>query len=93
MTDQRTLLAWFEYLDTKGRDLTLSEFMAVMLMNTREYARITMEMVKTQKDATEHLEGMIGTLDETMATTHPVYAALAEKRSQPTPMLPEREAS
>jgi predicted lactoylglutathione lyase len=86
MAETRTFIGWLEYLDTKGRELTLSEFMAVMLMNTREYARITMEKVHDQKDATEHLEGMVGSLDEYMATNE-VYQAIAAKRSRPVPAL------
>lgn len=91
MTEKRTLLGWFEYLDTPGRELTLAEFMAVMVMNTREYSRLALESARHQKDAAEHLEGMIGTLDETLATTHPVYSALAQKRGQPVPVLPGME--
>lgn len=94
MNEKRTLLGWFEYLDTKGRELTLSEFMAVMLMNTREYARLTLDLVKQQKEATEHVEGMVGTLDDFMARSDPRgYGALAEGRGKPGPMsagqLPE----
>jgi predicted lactoylglutathione lyase len=88
VAETRTLVGWFEYLDTKGRELTLSEFMAVMLMNTREYARLTLERVADQKDATEHLEGMVGSLDEYMATNE-VYQAIAAKRSRPAPALAE----
>lgn len=93
MTDKRTMLGWWEYLDTQGRELTLSEFMALMVFHEREYARKTMEMTKDQKEAAEHTEGMVGTIDEMLATTHPVYAALAQKRARPTPMLSEKEAS
>lgn len=43
--------------------------------------------------ATKHLEGMVGTIDEFMALTDPIgYGAIAEKRSRPVTMLPEREA-
>lgn len=61
---RRTLLGWFEYLDDPKRELTESEFMALMLFNTREYTRLTMEMTKTTKDAAEHTEGMLGAIDQ-----------------------------
>lgn len=93
MTEKRTLLGWLEYLDTKGRELTLAEFMAVMVMNSREYSRIAMQEAHQQREATEHLEGMVGTLDEMLAATHPVYQQIAAKRSRPVPMLPEQDAS
>lgn len=91
--DTRTILGWFEYLDDRKREFTLSEFMAVMVFNTREYARLTLELVKDQKEATEHLEGMFGSLDETMAETHPVYRKIAAQRGRPVQALPESEAS
>lgn len=62
-TERRTLLGWFAYLDDPKRELTLSEYMALMLFNTREYARVTMEMARETKDAAEHAEAMLGALD------------------------------
>lgn len=93
MTDKRTFLAWFEYLDTPGRELNLSEFMALLLAQSREFNRVTMEQAKQQREATEHLEGMIGTLDEFIAAVNPVHRRLAAKRGAMVPMLPDREAS
>lgn len=66
-TERRTLLGWFEYLDDPKRELTLSEYMALMLLNQREYARVTMEMVRGIKDAGEHSESMLGALDQLAA--------------------------
>lgn len=68
-----TLRGWFEYLDDPKRELTESEFMALMLFNTREYARLTMELVKQQKDATEHVEGMVGAIDAMLSQSNPDY--------------------
>ena len=78
---RRTLRGWFEYLDTPGRELTESEFMAVMLFNTREYARLTLDLVREQTAATEHLEGMVGALDDMLGQTVPGYAADGEVRA------------
>jgi hypothetical protein len=41
----------------------------------------------------QHLEGMVGTLDEFLHASNPLYRQLADKRAKPAPMLPEREAS
>lgn len=91
VTEKRTLLGWFEYLDLKGRELTLSEFMAVMVMNAREYNRVTMETARQQKEATQHLEGMVGTLDAFLHESDPRYLKLAERRGAPAPLLPGQE--
>jgi hypothetical protein len=61
---RRTLRGWFEYLDDSKRELTESEFMALMLFNTREYARLTLDLVRDMKNASEHTEGMIGAIDQ-----------------------------
>ena len=65
--ERRTLLGWFEYLDDPKRELSLSEYMALMLFNTREYARVTMETARGTKDAAEHAESMLGALDHLAA--------------------------
>lgn len=83
---RRTLLGWFEYLDTKGRELTESEFMALMLFNTREYARITMELTKQTKNAAEHTEGMVGAIDQ-------LACSLAERSGLPYAASPEVRAA
>lgn len=73
---RRTLRGWFEYLDMQGRELTLFEFMALMLFNIREYARVTMELTKGAKEAAEHTEGMVGAMDQ-------LAAGLAERSGIP----------
>jgi hypothetical protein len=73
---RRTLRGWFEYLDDSKRELTESEFMALMLFNTREYARVTMELTKGTKEAAEHTEGMVGAIDQ-------LAAGLAERSGIP----------
>jgi hypothetical protein len=60
---RRTLRGWFEHLDDSRRELTESEFMALMLFNIREYARVTMEQTTQARAAAEHTEGMVGAID------------------------------
>lgn len=62
--DRRTLREWFAYLDSTERELTLSEFMAVMLFNSREYTRIMVEMVREVQNANEHGEAVLGSIDQ-----------------------------
>jgi hypothetical protein len=64
---RRTLRGWFEYLDAAGRELTESEFMALMLFNIREYARVTLEHVAQSQQAAEHTESMVGAMDELLS--------------------------
>jgi hypothetical protein len=92
MATRRTLRGWLDYLDDPKRELTLDEFMAVMAMNTREYARLTLEAVHQNQQATEHLEAIASTLDEIWAMADPRYAALQDKRAAMLngPALPER---
>lgn len=61
--DRRTLREWFAYLDSSERELTVTEFMALMLFNQREYQRMQLEMVANLKNAVEHTEAMLGALD------------------------------
>ena len=86
MTDKRTVKGWAHYLEAPDAELTLSEFMALCLLHIREN-------VKDERLGTQHLEGMVGTLDEFLAATAPPYRQLADKRARPSPMLPDREAS
>lgn len=77
---RRTLRGWFEHLDTPGREFSETEFMMVMLFNIREYARMTLDLVKQQKEATEHLEGMVGAIDEMFSRVDPNYAGDGDVR-------------
>src|SRR4051812_34118084 len=61
---RRTIRGWFDYLDDPKRELTESEFMALMLFNTREYARMTLDHVRGMQEAAEHTEGMLGAIDQ-----------------------------
>lgn len=61
---RRTLRGWFEYLDDPKRELALFEFVALMLFNIREFARVTMELTKEAKEAADHTEGMLGAIDQ-----------------------------
>lgn len=80
MADRMTVKQWVHYLEAPDAQLTLSELMALCLLHIREN-------VKDARLGTEHLEGMIGTLDAMLAETHPVYSALAAKRgAAPVPL-------
>lgn len=61
------MIAWWEYLDDKKRELTLDEFCALMLFHLREYARMLVEDTKQNRDALEHVEGILGRADAFMA--------------------------
>lgn len=63
MATARTFLAWFEYLDVKGRELTMEELQALLLCQIREYARLQLELQQEQAQATGHIEGMLGARD------------------------------
>lgn len=67
MDERRTLLGWFDYLDAKGRELTLDEFSAVMAFNTREWTRLILDEIRLARQASEHTEGMVGALDQLAA--------------------------
>lgn len=87
MTAERmTVKQWVHHLEAPDAQLTLSEFMALCLLHTREN-------VKDGRLGTQHLEGMLGTFDEWLATTNGYYQQLAEKRARPVPMLPDQQAS
>jgi len=62
--EKRTLREWMVYLDSIERELTLTEFMAVMVFNQREYTRIMLEIVRELKNGAEHSEAVLGALDE-----------------------------
>ena len=87
--DTRTMLGWFEYLDDPKRELTLSEFMAQMLFHVRQHVASGREIAQQQRDAVEHLEGMVGSLDAYLAEADPRYRQLAEGRGAPSAALPE----
>ena len=76
MTDRRTARGWAHHLDAPDAQLTLSEFMALCLLHIREN-------VKDARMGTEHLEGMIGSFDEMMAGSNPLYHQIARKRAKP----------
>lgn len=82
MPDQkRTMLGWFEYLDDAKRELTLMEFMAQMLFHIRQHAGKMSTLAHDQRDGAEHIEAMIGSIDEFMADANPEYRAIADKRA------------
>lgn len=85
----KTLRGWFDYLDDPKREYSETGFMMVMLFNIREYARMTLDLVREQKQATEHIEGMVGAIDDMFSRVDPNYAgdgkvrqALDEQRDE-----------
>jgi hypothetical protein len=79
--ERRTIAQWVRYLEAPDAQLTITEFMALSLLHIREN-------VKDARLGTEHLEGMLGTLDEWLARTDPRYGALANGRAKPIPLQP-----
>ena len=79
--ERRTVAQWCHYLESPDAQLTLSEFMALCLVHLRENG-------KDARLGTQHLEGMVGTLDAFLASTNEQYRGLAEKRGRPVPMIP-----
>jgi hypothetical protein len=77
MIERRTIAGWCHYLQAPDAELTLSEFMARCLLDLRENGL-------QARQAAEHVEGMLGTLDELMATTNGAYGKLAERRARPS---------
>lgn len=84
MTERRSVKGWVRYLDDPDAMLTLSEFMALCLMHIREN-------VKDAREGTQHLEGMLGSFDEMLYDTNPVYQAIAKRRAKPVNALPGGE--
>lgn len=80
MTDKRTVKGWLHYLEDPDAQLTLSEFMALTLAHVREN-------VKDARLGTQHLEGMLGTLDEMLASTNETYHEIAARRGATMPAL------
>jgi hypothetical protein len=77
--ERRTVAQWVHYLEAPDAQLTITELMALCLVHIREN-------VKDARLGTEHLEGMLGTLDEFLAGTDPRYGALATGRAKPVPL-------
>jgi len=81
MTAERmTVRQWEHHLLTPDAQLTLSELMALCLLSIRQN-------IEGANLGTQHLEGMVGSLDEYLAGTNEVYQAVAKKRSRPSPAL------
>lgn len=62
--ERRTIREWFAYLDSTEKQITLTEFMALMLFNQREYLRLMVEMVRELDNRAEHTEAVLGALDQ-----------------------------
>lgn len=78
--ERRTIAGWCHHLQAPDAELTLSEFMARCLLDIREN-------LLTARLATEHVEGMLGSLDQFMAEQNGAYHAVASARSRPTALL------
>jgi hypothetical protein len=73
--DRHTFAGWVHELQAPDAQLTLTEFMALCLVHIRENGR-------EEREAVQHLEGMLGTMDDLMDTTNPDYRALGARRRQ-----------
>lgn len=83
MTERKTVRGWAHYLQDPDALLTLEEFKALCLLHIREN-------VKDARMGTQHLEGMVGSMDEMLNATNPLYAQIAAARSRPvTPVTPD----
>lgn len=87
---RRTPRQWVDYLKSEEQPVTLEEFAAGCL------SRILGCLVESTQ-ALQHVEGMVGAVDDLLGKTHPEYAssggeraALAEQRAQG---LTERRAA
>ena len=74
--ERRTIAGWCHQLNAPGAELTLSEFMARCLLDIREN-------LLNARLATEHVEGMLGSLDHFMAEQNGAYHAITAARSRP----------
>ena len=80
--EKRTPAQWVEYLSQEQQPVTLSEFMAGCLSRL-----LGAQIAATQ--AAEHMEGMLGAIDEMFSRHDPAYkgdgtvrAALDEQRDE-----------
>jgi hypothetical protein len=78
MTDKRTPRQWKEFLAQEETPVTLSEYLAGCV--ARELGCL-IEIAA----AIRHLEGMYGSLDDTLAERDPLYRELAERRGRSAP--------
>lgn len=77
------LMAPLEERSKKGQPMSALDLLILTLIHIRENG-------KDARLATEHIEGMVGSLDEFLASTNEVYQALASQRTKPAPgVLPE----
>lgn len=78
----RSPKSWTHYLADDEGDFTLEEYTAAVL------SRILGCLIESTQ-ATQHLEGMIGSLDETMAETNDTYRKVAGGRGKSHKKLTE----
>jgi hypothetical protein len=74
MIEKRTPRAWSEYLSAEHQDVTLTEYMAACL------ARILGCLVESTQ-ATAHVEGMLGAIDEMCSRLDAEYKRDGEVRA------------
>jgi hypothetical protein len=82
MATRRTMRVWFDYLDDPKRELTESEFMAVMLFNTREYARMTYNLMVNQAESGEHAADLAQQSGRSYPASATVREALDARRDE-----------
>jgi hypothetical protein len=72
--ERRTIAGWCHYLNTPDAELTLSEFMAKCLLDLRDNAVLS-------RLASEHVEGMLGAIDEMCSRMDAEYKADGQVRA------------
>lgn len=78
--EKRTPKGWAAYFADDTTPVTLSEYMAGCLGYALGHQAETAQ-------ALAHIEAVVGTLDEYLATSDPRYAQLAEKRGRSAAVL------
>lgn len=79
--ERRSVKGWVHHLTAPDALLTLEELQTLAIIEMRDN-------VMKGREATEHVEGMIGSLDGWLAERDPGYRAVAARRSRPAEMLP-----
>jgi hypothetical protein len=72
--ERRTREGWIHELSRPGAELTITELLALCLMEMRDNALLA-------RLATEHLEGMVGAVDEMCSRMDPGYQADGQVRA------------
>jgi len=80
--EQHSHTGWYEALARKAKaeELTLMETMALCLHNIQNHIVFQAEHVRDSSQAMQHVEGMVGAIDEMFSRLDPGYAASGKVR-------------